>query len=174
MKKRKWFPTISLEKKEMSHLDVFLISKCWRGHSKIHFTQNIHFKFINSFYNGKNNVYFETNAFQICILLKLTWRMTNILSQYSKTIKKLLRFSKMENLYKLTCLPRGYYHGPGELTKALKPPLSSLILGGVTTTAHLDDCINISHSMTFFWGNSLTESQKCSKALVPKYMENLN
>ena len=60
----------------------------------------------------------------------------------SPSHQKYLKFANNQDLYKFTCLPNGYCHGPRKFTKVLKPPLSTLRLDNITIAAYLDDCIN--------------------------------
>ena len=52
--------------------------------------------------------------------------------------QKYQTFANKEHLYKLTCLPNGYCHGPQKFTKALKPPISKIRLNKITIGAYLD------------------------------------
>ena len=57
--------------------------------------------------------------------------------------QKYVKFANNQDLYKFTCLPNGYCHGPREFIKVLKPPLSTLRLDNITIAAYLNDCINM-------------------------------
>ena len=65
----------------------------------------------------------------------------------SPSHQKYLKFANNHDLYKFTCLPNGYCHGPRKFTKVLKPPLSTLRLDNITIAAYLDDCINMNPSL---------------------------
>ena len=52
--------------------------------------------------------------------------------------QKYLTFANKEHLYKFTCLPNGYCHGPRKFTKALQPPLSKICLNKIKIVASLD------------------------------------
>ena len=70
--------------------------------------------------------------------------------------QKYLKFANKDYLYKFTCLPNGYCHGPQKFTKALKPPLSKLHLNNITIAAYLDDCLNMDKRERVCWENTKT------------------
>ena len=72
----------------------------------------------------------------------------------SSSYKKYLKFANNQDLYKFTCLPNGYCHGPRKFTEVLKPPLSTLTLDNITIAECLDDCINIDPSLNQCWENT--------------------
>ena len=65
----------------------------------------------------------------------------------SPSHQKYLKFANNQDLYKFTCLPNGYCHGPRKFTKVLKPPLSTSRLDNITIATYLDDCINMNPSL---------------------------
>ena len=67
--------------------------------------------------------------------------------------QKYLKFANNQDLYKFTCLHKGYCHGPRKFTKVLKS-LSTLRLDNITNTAYLDDCINMNPSLNQCWENT--------------------
>ena len=68
--------------------------------------------------------------------------------------QKYVKFANNQDLYKFTCLPNGYCHGPREFIKVLKPPLSTLRLDNITIAAYLNDCINMNPSLYQCWENT--------------------
>ena len=71
----------------------------------------------------------------------------------SSSHQKYLTFANNQDLYKCTCLPNGYCHGPRKFNKVLKPPLSTLKLDNITIAAYLNDCINMNPSLDQCWEN---------------------
>ena len=98
----------------------------------------------------------------ITSLLKLvTPNMLHLKDAYyailiSEEHQEYLKFANKDYLYKLTCLPNGYCHGPQKFTKALKPPLSKLRLKKTTIAAYLDDCLNVDKRKRKCWENTKT------------------
>ena len=72
----------------------------------------------------------------------------------SSSHQKYFKFANNQDLYKFTCPPNGYCHGPRKFTKVLKPPLSTLRLDNITIAAYLDDCINMNPSLNQCWENT--------------------
>ena len=72
----------------------------------------------------------------------------------SPSHQKYLKFANNQDLYKFTCLPNGYCHGPRKFTKVLKPPFSTLRLDNITIAAYLDDSINMNPSSNQCWENT--------------------
>ena len=65
--------------------------------------------------------------------------------------QKYLKFANNQDLYKFTCLPNGYCHGPRKFTKVLKLPFSTLNLNNITFAAYLDGYIKMSPSLNQCW-----------------------
>ena len=65
----------------------------------------------------------------------------------SSSHQKYFKFANNQDLYKFTCPPNGYCHGPRKFTKVLKPPLSTLRLDNLTIAAYLDHFFNMNPSL---------------------------
>ena len=75
------------------------------------------------------------NMYFTKIDLKHAYHTIPVLEEHRKYLKS----ANKNHLYKITCLPNGYFHGPRKLTKALKSPLSKRRLNKLTIVAYLDD-----------------------------------
>ena len=104
------------------------------------------FRFILNFKKlNENNTKIHFKMETIMSILKLVTPLTyftkiDLKDAYytipvSPSHQKYLKFANNQDLYKFTCLPNGYCHGPRNFTKVLKPPLSTLRLDNITIAA---------------------------------------
>ena len=75
------------------------------------------------------------NMYFTKIDLKHAYHTIHVLEEHRKYLKS----ANKDHLYKFTCLPNGYFHGPQKLTKVLKSPLPKRRLNKLTIVAYLDD-----------------------------------
>ena len=87
---------------------------------------------------------------------------------------KYLKFPNKDHLYKFTCLPNGYFHGPWKLTKVLKHLLSKLRLNKITIVAYLDDCLDMDKKERTCWENTKAIAKTFSKIWSLLTIQSLN